>query len=206
MTFQYLSALGNKGRIEIDLNFILRTPLWTPTSQNSVIIGNYQANCLVLDLHELVAGKLAALFDRSASRDLYDTYQIFHKLKLDDKKQRLAAIIYGGISNTDWRKISPQNITYNHRELRNQLIPVLHKRDLDIMLDDKQWTHQLLTDCQNFLTKLFPLQENEIAFLTALLDCGEIKPDFLTKDEKIREILLIHPGLKWKAMNVKKRK
>jgi predicted nucleotidyltransferase component of viral defense system len=205
MAFQYLSALGNKGRIEIDLNFILRTPLWKPAQHESVSIGNHKTNCTVLDIHELIAGKLAALFDRSASRDLYDTYQIFHKLKLDNKKQRLATIVYGGMSATDWRKTSPQDITYDHRELRNQLIPVLHKQDLNNLLKDKQWTQQLLADCQSFLTQLFPLQENEIAFLTALLDFGEIKPDLITKDDEISETLLIHPGLKWKAVNVVKK-
>lgn len=202
MVFQYFSAQGNKGRIEIDLNFVLRTPLWPPNLHDSATIGDYQTKCIVLNIHELVAGKFAALFDRNVSRDLYDTYQIFHQLNLDDQKQRLAAVIYGGISGTDWRKISPQNITYNHRELRNQLIPVLHKRDLDTMLHDKQWTYQLLTDCQNFLSRLFPLQENEIAFLSALLDFGEIKPEFITQDARISEILLIHPALKWKARNV----
>jgi len=206
MSFQYISALGNKGRIDIDLNFVFRTPLWSPTLQRSTIIGDYHTDCIVLDLHEIIAGKLAALFDRSASRDLYDTYQIFHNLKLDVKKQRLAAIIYSGMSATDWRTISPQDITYNHRELRNQLIPVLHKRDLDTMLKNKHWTQQLLADCQAFLAQLFPLQENETAFLAALLDFGEIKADLITKDATMIETLLIHPGLKWKAMNITKKK
>jgi hypothetical protein len=30
MVFIYLSILGNKGRLEIDINYILRIPLWSP--------------------------------------------------------------------------------------------------------------------------------------------------------------------------------
>lgn len=205
MTFQYISVLGNKGKIEIDLNFVLRTPLWTPNIKNFTIIDKYKISYLILDQHELTAGKLAALFDRSTSRDLYDTHQIFNQLNLNTKKQRLASIIYGGMSSTDWRKIAPQDITYNHRELRNQLIPVLHKHDLNKLLNNKKWTHQLLTDCQNYLTKIFPLQKNEIEFLTALLEFGEIKPNLITNDDKLCQILPIHPGLRWKAMNAMKK-
>ena len=69
----YSTALGRPGSIEVDLNFMLRTPLWPPTRRDSCAIGNLAArDILVLDDHELAAGKLVALVARSASRDLFD--------------------------------------------------------------------------------------------------------------------------------------
>jgi len=206
MSLQYFSVLGNKGRLDIDLNFVLRTPLWHPIVKTSTAIGTYQASYLVLDMHELIAGKLSALFDRSASRDLYDAYRVFNDFQFDMEKLRLAAVIYGGMSGTDWRRISPQAINFNHRELRNQLIPVLHRRDLETMKNNKKWTDQLIVNCKNSLSQIFPLKDNEVEFLNALLDFGEIRPEFITADKKISEILHLHPGLKWKAINVKKRR
>jgi hypothetical protein len=49
---------------------------------------------------------------------------------------------------------------------------------------------------------LIPFEENEIEFLTRLNDEGEITPEYLTGDERLREVIRSHPGLCWKALNV----
>ena len=59
---RYQSALGPGGNLEIDLNFMFRVPLWPIVIRDSQTIGSYKASEIpVLDLHELAAGKLAAL-------------------------------------------------------------------------------------------------------------------------------------------------
>ncbi|HQC52377.1 MAG TPA: nucleotidyl transferase AbiEii/AbiGii toxin family protein [Lentisphaeria bacterium] len=74
---RYASALGGSGNLEIDLNFMFRVPLWPVTSMQSVNVGTYSASAIpVLDLHELAAGKLVALFARQASRDIFDAHQL----------------------------------------------------------------------------------------------------------------------------------
>ena len=55
----------------------------------------------VLELHELVAGKLAALFSRSASRDLFDTRALLRDARLDWERLRLGFVVYGGINRKD---------------------------------------------------------------------------------------------------------
>lgn len=73
---RYESALGVGGNLEVDLNFMFRVPLWPVTAQDAAI-GYYSAMQIpVLDLHELAAGKLAALLARKASRDLFDAHQL----------------------------------------------------------------------------------------------------------------------------------
>lgn len=46
----------------------------------------------LLDIHELAAGKLSALFNRSASRDWFDAHYLLTQMPLDTKKLRLAFV------------------------------------------------------------------------------------------------------------------
>jgi hypothetical protein len=58
--------------LELDINFLQRTPLWPPALADSNPIGSFVARQIpLLDVHELAAGKLTALFDRSAARDVF---------------------------------------------------------------------------------------------------------------------------------------
>jgi hypothetical protein len=40
-------------------------------------------------------------------------------------------------------------------------------------------------------------------FLEKLLDRGEIDPALLTSDSELAERIMVHPGLLWKATNVR---
>ena len=61
----YASYLSQSGNLDVDLNFMYKRPLWEPHVVDSHPLGDYRAkNIPVLELHELVAGKLAALLSR----------------------------------------------------------------------------------------------------------------------------------------------
>ena len=63
--YRYASALGGAGTIEIDINYLYRGPLYGVDRMSSAAIGSYQAtNVPVLDIHEIVAGKMVALVTR----------------------------------------------------------------------------------------------------------------------------------------------
>ena len=95
---------GGTGTLEMDMNFMLRVPLWPVERVDSRPVGTFDAKDIpVVDIHELAAGKLAALLSRAASRDLFDTSQLLHVGGLDVAKLRLAFVVYGGISRKDWR-------------------------------------------------------------------------------------------------------
>src|SRR3990167_10467684 len=79
MIWRYPSVLGQKGNLEIDLNYMYRKPLWPVQHIKSKLTIEKSVAIPVLDVHELSAGKLAALFDRQASRDLFDArYLLTH--------------------------------------------------------------------------------------------------------------------------------
>ena len=44
----------------------------------------------------------------------------------------------------------------------------------------------------------------EVAFLDRLNDAGEIDVELLTDDDDLRARIRSNPGLRWKALNVKK--
>ncbi len=50
----------------------------------------------MLDLHELAAGKLAALFSRNASRDIFDACNLLRHTEMNQNRLRLGFIVYGG--------------------------------------------------------------------------------------------------------------
>lgn len=107
----YTGASGRPGTIELDVNFMLRTPLWPPAARDSHPIGGDKAERIVLlDDHELAAGKLAALVARSASRDLFDARVLLRRPGLDRAKLRLGFVVYGGLNRVDWRAIDVDQV------------------------------------------------------------------------------------------------
>jgi len=58
--------------------------------------------------------------------------------------------------------------------------------------------------CRDLLSVVLPLTATEIEFLERLNDRGEIVPDLLTSDAGVQSTIASHPGLRWKALNVRK--
>ncbi len=54
------------------------------------------------------------------------------------------------------------------------------------------------------LSVVLPLTAEELEFLTLLNEQGEIVSELLTGDDRLKAIIGSHPGLRWKALNVKK--
>jgi len=203
-----LSFTGVSGRpstLELDMNFMYRTPLWPPVAMGSRRLGSFGASQVpVLDAHELAAGKLSALFDRRASRDLFDAHQLLRKGNLDRELLRLGFVVYGGASRRDWRTLSIQDIQVDPTEVDRQLWPVLRAGHVPPRDELGRWGESLVADCRELASALIPFEENEIEFLTRLNDEGEITPEHLTDDERLREVIRSHPGLRWKALNARK--
>lgn len=101
----FVAAAGGTGTLELDVNYMLRTPLW-PTEARTphVLQGTSPHGAFpILDPHELAAGKLAALLARCASRDLFDTRELLRPGTLDSGRLRLAFVVYGAVNRVDWR-------------------------------------------------------------------------------------------------------
>lgn len=205
MVWYYNSLLGQRGTLEIDINFMYRQPLWPITLRQANIHEDQDSKVPVLDIHELTAGKLCALFDRHVSRDLFDAHHLLKNIDFDWQKLRLSFVIYLAMTDIDLSKLTPEIIEYDLIDLRNRLLPVLHQQALPRKFPElKNWVENLTHELKQKLTILLPLAENEQSFIETIRLTGKINPDIITSDIILGEKIKSHPALLWKAKQVLK--
>lgn len=200
----YTNTAGSPDKLEVDLNFMLRVPLWPVETLDSVPLGPVTATqIIVVDRHELAAGKLAALCARRASRDVFDARELLQRTDLNPTKLRLAFVVYGGLNRIDWRTLQVEQIDADAQEIKRELVPMLRAsirpKDTEII----RWTQTLVRETRELMSAVLPLAENEHGFLERLNGAGEIAPALLTQDPTLQARIQSHPGLLWKAKNVK---
>ncbi|MEQ8845606.1 MAG: nucleotidyl transferase AbiEii/AbiGii toxin family protein [Phycisphaerales bacterium] len=201
---RYQSVLGGNGNIEVDLNFMFRIPLWPAGPMDSRPLGHFSAQRVpVLDIHEIAAGKFAALFARHASRDLFDAHALLGRSDLDDTRLRSGFVAIGAMNRKDWRTVTLDDIAFEPQELQDQLVPVLRNQTREQAGDFEDWARRLVSECQQGLERLLPFRDNEREFLDRLLDHGEARPELITEDPDLAERIAGHPLIAWKARNVR---
>lgn len=206
-SLRYQSAVGRSGNLEVDLNFMYRLPLWPITIANSFPVGDWQATGIpVLDIHELAAGKLAALLARRQARDLFDSHAILQMRNLDKDRLRTAFVVYGAMNRKDWRSVSVEDVNFDEADLTRQLLPTLRISPLTSQKIGVDYGTRLVAECRQALSVVLPFNEAERAFFDLLLDRGEIDPTILTDDPILQERIQGQPLLEWKALNVRKHK
>lgn len=87
--------------------------------------------------------------------------------------------------------------------LRVPLWPVradVRPKDVEIV----PWTEALVRETRTLMNVVLPLEAHELEFVERLNGAGDIAPELLTGDPAMQETIRDQPGLKWKAMNVKK--
>ncbi len=203
----YASAVGQNGRLEVDVNYTLRVPLWPVRRLDSRPMGDWHAMQIpVLDVHELAAGKLAALLSRTQARDLFDAQRLLALPELKPELLRPAFVVYGAMNRVDWRSVTPGLVDVQPTELARQLLPTLRAGTLPAGVDPATYSRQLVRDCQEGLAAVLPFDDRERAFLDTLLDRGEIQPALLTDDPALQQRIRDQPMLAWKAQHVRSHK
>ena len=203
----YQSFTGQSGNLEVDLNFMFRQPLWDIQLADSQPFGDFQAKSIpVLDLHELAAGKLAALLARGQARDLFDCHRILNMDYLERDRLRIAFVVYGGMNRKDWRTVSIEDVDFNPAELTRLLTPTLDARAIQEQGSPAEFGACLVRECREGLSMVLPFNDAERQFLDLLLDRGEIDSTILTVDETLQKCIQQQPLLEWKALNVRQYK
>jgi predicted nucleotidyltransferase component of viral defense system len=201
---QYASVLGGGGSIEVDLNYMARGPLFGVQMMSSTPLGGVAANGIpVLDLHEVVAGKLVALLDRSAARDLFDARRILETQNLDWNLVRAGVLAWGGAGRRDWREACLDDIGGDPRDLRQKLAICLPRDFFEAAGGVDGWIADSVALCRTGLAQLFERTAGEAAFLDRLLDAGEIDPTGLAIPDEVKARIVTMPMLVWKAQNVR---
>jgi hypothetical protein len=202
LTYQRVS--GGRDTIKIDLNFLMRVPILPVIEKALPVFGIYNFGSFwLLDLHEVMAGKLRALFEREASRDLFDAAKILKRTDYDINLLKTLFVAYGAAKKLDWRTIAVDDIKCNLYDIKNNLMPLLKKEERGEINDIEKWGGELVKSCKENIKKILPLEENEINFLTCINEKGEIKPELLTKDKALGDKIRRNPALLWKVKNVR---
>jgi predicted nucleotidyltransferase component of viral defense system len=203
----YQSITGQSGNLEVDLNFMFRQPLWDIQPADSQPLGDFQSKSIpVLDMHELAAGKLAALLARGQARDLFDCHRILNMDDLERDPLRIAFVAYGGMNRKDWRTVSIEDVNFNASELTRLLIPTLHVRVTKEQGSPVLFGARLVKECLEGLSAVLPFSDAEREFLDLLLDRGVIDSTILTADTALQQRIQDQPLLEWKANNVRSHK
>lgn len=207
---RYISSWGGRSGLSVDVNFVRRVPLWPPTLRSSLRLGRWQATGVpVFDIHEIAAGKLAALFDRAYPRDLFDAGLIADIPGLDRARLRTAFVVYGGGARSDWRSVCRSDPSFDAHEVVHQLRAALPRSTLKRSTrpdDAETFVDDLTSRATGAMRLVVPLTAPELAFLDRLIDHGEIAPDLLTGDAALQQHIESEPWLRWKALNVRRHK
>ncbi|MCZ7558510.1 MAG: nucleotidyl transferase AbiEii/AbiGii toxin family protein [Bacteroidia bacterium] len=201
---RYTDASGMYGNLEVDLNYMFRVPLWPIKKSDSHRLGAWQASEIpILDLHELAAGKLAALLARGVARDIFDAVKILEHPDIEFASLRTAFVVYGAMNRKDWRTVSVDDVDVDPVELGRQLIPLLRVESEEFTLPAEEYGAGLVATCKKLLARLLPFTGNERAFLDKLLEYGEIDAALLTDDADVQTRIQNQPLLYWKTLNVR---
>jgi len=111
--------------------------------------------------------------------------------------------VYGAANRLDWRTVAIRDVVFEGRELRDQLIPILHRPGGTERVSDS-FAECLLDETRAMLAAVLPLRERELAFLESLLGDGIVDASLLTDDPVLRQRIQAQPGLHWKALNVRR--
>ena len=221
---RYTHPTGRGGTLEVDVNYMYRVPLWPVSTMDSHRLGSWRVRRIpVVDIHELVAGKLCALLSRNRARDLFDSRLALSlgvpgagfdsagdaaqrescRGLLDPGLLRIAFVVYGAMARRDWRTASIEDVAFDPRKLAGQLVPALRKRPATGTGGAERYSRKLVDDCRSALAAVLPLREDEVTFLDLLLEQGEIDGSILTDDRYLAGRIGAQPLLRWKARHVR---
>ena len=202
---RYASALGGNAALEVDVNYMYRQPLFGTARMESADLGEIRASdILVLDIHEIIAGKIVALLSRRTVRDLFDAQRILSIDRLDWNRIKTAVIAFGACGRIDWRDVSINDITTPEDSPKKLLYCLPQDHPLNSKNFDA-WVQKAISDCRQHFAFLFDLSAGEQAFLDGVLDHGEINPHLLDNaDSDTQTRIGAMPMLAWKAMHVRK--
>lgn len=198
---RYASSAGVNDRIEVDLNFLHRVAVDPPFSAALWQPADAERPSLhVVGIGELIAGKLCALLERGAPRDLFDATQLPAVAGAEWGSARIRSLFVAlaGTLNHPVHTYGPDRWgRIDDRAVREQLHPTL--------------TSQLQPDANELreaacavLEPLLTLTAAEREY-TDRLQSGDLRPELLfPSDPETADRLERHPALLWKAANARR--
>lgn len=193
------SALGGNFTLELDLNYLMRIPvLDIHEKQPYSLDEDYRFQFNSVGFEELFAGKIKALLERSAVRDLYDVSMLSRtSVGYDSTNLRRITILFGITSKWDWREMDFHTVDEIDQKMIDDELTPLVRQDEPLQID------LMKSEAKKTLGSILNYGEKEKEFLNLFLDEGEYKPELLFGDKEA-EKLKNHPAVLWKLQNLRK--
>jgi predicted nucleotidyltransferase component of viral defense system len=196
----YISSAGVHDRIEVDLNFLHRLALDPPFMADLWQPADAERPSLpVVGIGELVAGKLCALLDRGAPRDLFDATHLPAVAGAEWRSSRMRSLFVAlaGTLNHPVYTYGPDRWgRVDDRAVREQLHPTLAHAP-------RPEANELREGAWAVVEPLLTLTDAEREY-TDRLQTGDLRPELLfPSDQETVERLARHPALLWKAGNAR---
>jgi predicted nucleotidyltransferase component of viral defense system len=193
------SAFGGNFTLEIDLNYLMRIPVLGLHAKRPFMLDeDYMFEFDSVSLEELFGGKIKALLERSAARDLFDVSMLSRTpLEFDISSLRKITILFGVTSKKDWRKTDFRTIdAIDQKMIDEELTPLLKLNETPNLEDMRAETKKILDS-------IFDYTEKEKKFLDRFLDEGKYEPELLFENEQAGRVKN-HPAVLWKLQNLRK--
>ncbi len=194
------NVFGGTFTLELDLNYIMRVPVWDTVYKKPYNLDeDYIFDCLTVSFEELFAGKIKALLDRSAGRDLYDAWKLSERtIEFDREKLKKNLLLFGLTIDTDWRKKDLKTIDQiDQQMLTGQLLPLVKDSD---EIDLKTMKNA----AKDLLAPMLKYDDTERMFMDRFYNEGKYEPELIFSDDGQIERLKNHPALLWKLQNHRK--
>lgn len=202
---RFASALGGNAALQIDVGYMARQPLFGAAGMDSAMLGDMQARGIpVVDAHEVAAGKLVALMDRSVPRDLFDARSILGMDGLDRRRLKAGLLALGASSRSDWREAAAGKIRPFPPETLPALVSCLPRGYFGERAGARAWTAETIDLCREQLAPLYECSDAERAFLDGVLERGEVDAGLLDIEPEIQERIAAMPMLAWKCRHVRR--
>lgn len=194
----YTNLSGMRDRLEIDINYLFRVPLWEPEVRTSKeLMPGLTVSFPLVHTYELVAGKVMAALNRTAPRDLYDLAQL-------DKCVGAADRIFRGLC-IGLSIVLPHPIHAYTADRLARVDPGTLETEVGRFLrkDEKMDYDEILARASSFAVSLLNLSDDERRYVDAAGN-GVLKPELLLPgDEAFCDRLRNHPAILWKIQNTR---
>ena len=204
---RYAGGVGGSGSLELDLNFLQRLPLFPVEHRVPRFPPEAGLRTVpLLSLAETAAGKFAALVTRRAARDAFDAWQLLDLMPdlLTRPDVRLAFVIQIAGSRQDARRIEPQGVAVNLKDVRDTLLPLLRVESRPFGGDVEALAARVNSASVEAAQSLLDVSRREREFLDRLLDRGEIAAEVLVDEPDRQTLIRGQPLLQWKAVNMRR--
>ena len=194
----YRNETGSQDSLKIEVNYMHRVCLGQVEEKLTNFAPAGPTTFRLVPFAELVGGKLVALLDRAAARDLYDAAALSQIVDpLDAAFRSVFVAMAGVLPRAVWEYPADRVERVTERDIRENLYPVL-------AIDDHPQREELLGKVVPWLQRWLTLDKAELEFHQRL-NAGALEGRLLFPEHPMMAAAVdAHPGLRWKVTNVAK--